>query len=257
MLYVGNRKSIQFFVVGQARQKFFAGLLSYCRRRSRRGAEYAVRCQNMSNSVEFCRSDGIVYPIAPTYNGVKGDIFLQNSTKKGENRVMSKSKKRILLIAGIILLVAATITACYFIFSNKEEDTGLVYEDNATVGDMPGVDIDERRKQLQEMLDESMIAFSINTSPVFLNGTSEGNLLIENPGNNAKLLKISIVINDTDEEVYSSNFLKPGTYIENAKLDKVLEKGTYDATAYFSAYKEDTGDYIGRTGAQLAITVQN
>ena len=170
---------------------------------------------------------------------------------------MSISKKKILLIAGIILLGAATVSICYFLFSNKEEKTGLVYEDNATVGDMPGIDMEQRRKELQNMLDESMIAFSINTSPVFLNGTSEGNLLIENPGNNAKLLKISIVVNDTNEEIYSSNFLKPGTYLENVKLDKVLEKGTYDATAYFSAYKEDTGDYIGRTGAQLAITVQN
>lgn len=107
------------------------------------------------------------------------------------------------------------------------------------------------------MLDRSMIAFSINTSPVFINGTSEGNLLIENPGNNAKLLKISIQINDTEEEVYTSNYLKPGTYIESAKLDKVLEKGTYDATAYFSAYEEETGEYIGKTGAQIAITVQN
>lgn len=169
---------------------------------------------------------------------------------------MSKSKKRVLIVAGIALLLAVTISVCYFIFT-KDSKTDLVYDDNATTGMMPGTDIDKRKEELQEMLDRSMIAFSINTSPVFINGTSEGNLLIENPGNNAKLLKISIQINDTEEEVYTSNYLKPGTYIESAKLDKVLEKGTYDATAYFSAYEEDTGEYIGKTGAQIAITVQN
>lgn len=169
---------------------------------------------------------------------------------------MSKSKKRVLIVAGIALLLAVTISVCYFIFT-KDSKTDLVYDDNATTGMMPGTDIDKRKEELQEMLDRSMIAFSINTSPVFINGTSEGNLLIENPGNNAKLLKISIQINDTEEEVYTSNYLKPGTYIESAKLDKVLEKGTYDATAYFSAYEEDTGKYIGKTGAQIAITVQN
>ena len=156
---------------------------------------------------------------------------------------MSKSKKRVLIVAGIALLLAVTISVCYFIFT-KNSKTDLVYDD-------------KRKEELQEMLDRSMIAFSINTSPVFINGTSEGNLLIENPGNNAKLLKISIQINDTEEEVYTSNYLKPGTYIESAKLDKVLEKGTYDATAYFSAYEEETGEYIGKTGAQIAITVQN
>ena len=82
-------------------------------------------------------------------------------------------------------------------------------------------------------------------------------LLIENPGNNAKLLKVSIIIDKTEEEIYASKYLKPGTYIENVKLDKVLEKGTYDATAYFLAYDEETTEYIGQTGAQITLTVQN
>jgi len=171
---------------------------------------------------------------------------------------MSKAKKRTLTITGILLLIALTVVICYFIFTkNAAARTDLLYDDNATAGIMPGIDIDARRAELQNILDRSMIAFSINTSPVFLDGTSEGNLLIENPGNNAKLLQISILVDDTEEEIYASKFLKPGTYIESAKLDKVLEKGTYNATAYFSAYDEDTGEYIGQTGAQIMITVQN
>ncbi|MEH2941403.1 hypothetical protein VSQ32_00670 [Lachnospiraceae bacterium KK002] len=169
---------------------------------------------------------------------------------------MSKGKKRALIIAAILLLLILTIVVCYFLFT-KEDDNDLLYDDNATAGILPGVDVDERRKELQNLLDRSMIAFSINTSPVFLNGTSEGNLLIENPGNNAKLLRVSILIDDTNEEIYASRYLKPGTYIENVKLDKVLEKGTYNATAYFLAYEEDSGEYIGQTGAQITITVQN
>lgn len=170
---------------------------------------------------------------------------------------MSKKKKRALLIAGILLLLALTVAICYFIFTKRNEKTELVFEDNATTGIMPGIDLDQRRAELQEILDRSMIAFSINTSPVFLDGTSEGNLLIENPGNNAKLLRIRILIDETEEEIYSTNFLKPGSYIESAKLDKVLEKGTYPATVYFSAYDEENGEYIGQTGAQIVITVQN
>lgn len=169
---------------------------------------------------------------------------------------MSKGKKRTLTVILILLLLLLTVGICYFLFTQKD-NKDLEYDDNATAGIMPGVDVDERRKELQNLLDRSMIAFSINTSPVFLNGTSEGNLLIENPGNNAKLVKVSLVINKTNEEVYASKYLKPGTYIENVKLDKVLKKGTYDATAYFSAYDEETTEYIGRTGAQITLTVQN
>lgn len=169
---------------------------------------------------------------------------------------MSKSKRTCLYIAGMCLMIAITAGVCWYLFHEKE-DTGLVFDDNATVGVLPGIDIDERRKQLQEEVDENMIAFSINTSPVFLNGTSKGNLLIENPGNNAKLLQVRIVADDTQEELYASGYLKPGTYIEDAKLDKVLEKGSYPATAYFLAYEQDSAEYIGQTGAQLTITVQN
>lgn len=169
---------------------------------------------------------------------------------------MSKRKKQLLSAAGGTLLVALTVLICYFVFT-KNEDLDLKYDDNATVGIMPGIDLDARRKELQDALDRSMIAYSINTSPVFLNGTSKGNLLIENPGNNAKLLRVSIKIDSTQEEIYSSEYLKPGTYIESVALDKVLEKGTYDATAYFLAYDETDGKYIGETGAQITITVQN
>ena len=169
---------------------------------------------------------------------------------------MSRRKKTGLDLAGMCLMMAVTAVICWYLFHKKEE-TGLVFDDNASVGVLPGIDIDERRKQLQEELDDSLIAFSINTSPVFLNGTAKGNLLIENPGNNAKLLRVSIIADDTQEELYSSGYLKPGTYIENAKLDKVLEKGSYPATAYFSAYDEATAKYIGQTGAQITVTVQN
>ena len=134
---------------------------------------------------------------------------------------MSKSKKRALTIILVLLLIAATVVICYYLFRKQQEPDPL-YDNNATIGVLPGIDIDERRKQLQDMLDKSVIAFSINTSPVFLNGTSEGNLLIENPGNNAKLLQVRILINDSEEEIYASKYIKPGSYIENVKLDKVL-----------------------------------
>lgn len=170
---------------------------------------------------------------------------------------MKMSKKVVLISTGALFLVAATIAVCFFLFYQQAAETSLTFEDNATAGIMPGIDIAERQKDLQNILDKNMIAFSINTTPVFLNGMAEGNLLIENPENNAKLIKVSIIINGTSEEVYSSNFIKPGTYIESAKLDKVLEKGTYDATAYFSAYEEETAKYIGQTGAGITLLVEN
>lgn len=120
---------------------------------------------------------------------------------------------------------------------------------------MPGVDIAQRQAELQEQLDEAMIAFSINTNPVFESGSSEGNLMLENPANNAKLLVVEIYVDETEELIYKSKAIPAGSYIESARLDKVLEPGDYAATAYFNAYREDDQSYIGRSGAAIKITV--
>lgn len=166
-------------------------------------------------------------------------------------------KKRMVLIALACLLLLA-VGGGIFLMTREEDaamDDSLQLDDNATMGVLPGIDMKERQAQLQEQLDEGMIAFSINTSPVFATGGSEGNLMLENPEHNAKLLVAEIYLDDTQELIYQSKAIPAGTYIENAMLDKVLEPGEYQATAYFKAYREDDRSFIGQAGAAIKITV--
>ena len=53
---------------------------------------------------------------------------------------MSKKKKRALMAIGILLLLLITIAVCYFLFT-REDTTDLQYDDNATAGILPGVDV--------------------------------------------------------------------------------------------------------------------
>jgi hypothetical protein len=165
-----------------------------------------------------------------------------------------KRKKQILIAALVVLLLAVAGVA-YLLLGQDTDGSGLELDDNATMGILPGIDIAQRQDELQQLLDESMIAFSINTSPVFATGSSEGNLMLENPANNAKLLMVEIYRDDTEELIYQSKALPVGSYIENVRLDKVLEPGEYAATAYFKAYHEEDGSYIGQAGAAILITV--
>ena len=165
-----------------------------------------------------------------------------------------KRKKQILIAALVVLLLAVAGVA-YLLLGQDTDGSGLELDDNATMGVLPGIDIAQRQDELQQLLDESMIAFSINTSPVFATGSSEGNLMLENPANNAKLLMVEIYRDDTEELIYQSKALPVGSYIENVRLDKVLEPGEYAATAYFKAYHEEDGSYIGQAGAAILITV--
>ena len=165
--------------------------------------------------------------------------------------VQSKWKKRLLPACAVCALLAAAIV----FFANRNLGDSLELADNATMGVLPGVDLAQRQAELQQLLDESMISFSINTSPVFETGGAEGNLMLENPANNAKLLVVAIYINDTQELIYQSKALPAGSYIENTRLDKLLEPGSYEATAYFKAYRESDHSYIGQVGADLTLSV--
>ena len=170
-----------------------------------------------------------------------------------DSKVQSKRKKKLLLIA--IPCALALAAGAWFFLTNQDKGDSLELADNATIGIMPGIDIAQRQAELQQQLDEGMVAFSINTSPVFETGASEGNLMLENPANNAKLLVVEIYIDETQELIYKSKAIPTGAYIENDALDKVLEPGEYAATALFKAYREDDQSYIGQTGAALDITV--
>lgn len=165
----------------------------------------------------------------------------------------TKRKKWLLPVcAGALALLLA---AGVYLYTRRGPDEGLELADNATMGVLPGIDLEQRQAELQQLLDESMIAFSINTSPVFASGGSEGNLMLENPANNAKLLVVEIYRDDTGELLYQSKALPVGSYIENAALDKVLDPGEYAATAYFKGYREDDHSYIGQAGAAINISV--
>ena len=168
-----------------------------------------------------------------------------------KSAIQSTWKKRLLPVCAICVLLAAAV----LLFTSRNPDDSLELADNATMGILPGVDLEQRQAELQQMLDESMISFSINTSPVFETGGAEGNLMLENPANNAKLLVVEIYIDDTQELIYQSKALPAGSYIENTKLDKLLEPGSYDATAYFKAYREADHSYIGQVGADLTLSI--
>lgn len=161
----------------------------------------------------------------------------------------------VLLLGAIVVLVGIIIGLAQSRAEPAAEATGLELETNVTIGILPGVDLAQRQKELQTQLDDSQIAFSVNTNPVFDTGKSEGNLLLENPANNAKLLTAEIVLTETGEVVYQSKALVPGSYLEKIRLEKNLPKGSYPATVYLKAYREDTQKLIGQTGAAITLAV--
>ena len=178
--------------------------------------------------------------------------------KENTNRNILIAVAAILLVIIIILL----LHSCD-VFGTKEPEaevresvhSGIAYDSAAVEGGWSEADIDSIVGGLNEKVEEGLINISMNTSPFFLNGSSEGNLMIVNETINRYPQVVEIVRNDTNEQIYKSGAIPVGSKIETAKLNTVLSAGKYECTALFYNVNPETGEYLGCAGAIIEITV--
>ena len=169
------------------------------------------------------------------------------------------TKRRVLeLIAAVLLLIVIFL----LLYANRmvesqngeslSERAALLYDSDATRGGWEEADATD----LDGKVEAGMMNISMNTVPVFADGTSEGNLMIVNEEVNRYPQVVEIVRNDTGETVYASGAIPVGSKIEAAKLRKELPAGKYDCTALFYNVDPDTGVKLGCAGASITITIR-
>lgn len=134
---------------------------------------------------------------------------------------------------------------------------GIQMDENAQQGGLTLKSQDEIQAELNQKVEEGMINISMNTSPVFANGTAKGDLLIVNSERNNYPQVVYIVLKDTQEEIYRSGAIPVGSKIEYAPLDVDLDPGIYDCVAYFNNVDVVSGAYLGTAGAEIQLTVQS
>ena len=156
-----------------------------------------------------------------------------------------------IVAALLLLLIAAAIALFVWLTTPNPDRDGLQPDPNVRVGSLSGDFAD-----LDKIVDEGMLTFSIYATPSFPDGASPGNLMIENAEINNNRFTVAIYRADTGEKVYESGYLDPGQYIEEAPLDVDLEPGKYPCTAQFSTYKLSDGTPIGQAAAEITVYVQ-
>lgn len=113
---------------------------------------------------------------------------------------------------------------------------------------------EEIQKALNEIVEEGMFRISIASTIIGIeNGEAE--MRIENNMTNRYIMQVSIYLDETGEEIYATDLIDPGYYIQSAPFDKQLEPGEYEATAIFTALYPDTEEIVGTAGAQVRIIV--
>ena len=163
----------------------------------------------------------------------------------------------LVLCTAAVFCIAVVLAAGYWIHTRSQpaqaEIPRLQAEGNVKTGTLN--DPEGRQRELDAIVEEGMVAFSINATPYLKDGASMANLLIENPPGNGNRFTVSIRRDDTGEEIYRSGYIEPEQYIDEALLDVVLPKGEYACTASFDTYRLDEDTYIGRAAAKIILYV--
>ena len=167
------------------------------------------------------------------------------------------TKKNIYTLKRIIILGIIIAIASFVIININKKDKANVKGGIISEGIISGYTEDEIKEILQRKADESTFSFEINSRPIFKDGESEGNLRIANPPYNKYSIEVEIRLDYNNQLVFESGEIPPYHYIENAKLNKKLKAGQYDATATISAFDSETGDFKGKSTAKLVIKVES
>ena len=177
--------------------------------------------------------------------------------RKKEDTGKKRRFTKLVLVLGMFCM-AGTAAGVYLSQNRpQEKPAGLVYESNVVMGNSPGKTPEEIQRELDSVVEEGMLAMSMNATP---SGRVSGvdrtvNWLIENPSNQGKLIRVEITRDDTGEKIYETGAIPPGSYVEAAPPDVVMEAGDYDCTAVFLAYQEEDEKYVGQAAVKIKLTL--
>ena len=166
-----------------------------------------------------------------------------------------KSKKKVIVLA--VVLAAVVIAGLLIWRSCGAQESTFAFDDLAKNGFLEGRSQEDIQRLVNEQVEKGMFNISINSAITFENGTAEGNMSIENIPGNQYYMVVRLVLDDTGGTVYESGGIKPGQFIEKAPLSVSLAKGTYPATAVFTAVDPDSLKEIGRVQAEVTLQVLN
>ncbi len=153
-----------------------------------------------------------------------------------------------MIIAAIAIILALVFAVFMFMNSTQASNRG------GAAGQLEGKTPQEIQAELDKVVGEGMFNISIASAVEFADGTSEGEVKIENSPANRYLMQVDMMLED-GTVIYESPILEPNYHIQTAKLSEDLDPGTYEVTAVFYALDPNTEQEVGQAAAQVTITV--
>ena len=153
-----------------------------------------------------------------------------------EEEKKRKSKKPLIIIIIVILVIAAAGAVLYFNWGNwfgnnpaQDTNSDFVIDPNAGDGSAP-TEAPQKAESIQ-IPGYPSITITANTPNV--------TMALLNPEGNPCYFKFEIVLKDTDETIYESQFVPPGKTITDVTLTHGLSEGEHPATIKISTVALD------------------
>lgn len=97
----------------------------------------------------------------------------------------------------------------------------------------------------------------VNAEVTVDEATGRANVMLGNPKENTRLCRITLVLDETGEILYTTPVLNPGERIAYAELEmsgfENSEKNEYPATAFIDIINQETGETIGTVQAGVLL----
>lgn len=178
---------------------------------------------------------------------------MQKGTKEGNFNLKNIESNQYIVVADIVRKLNVSVNTANLDFKFREkskkdytEEEQKAYNETKTIAYIELKDYkDNEKEKLKEeikklllnelgLMGEEEIYFDLNALPI----NNTGNIYVEHL-------------------IYRSKGIPIGSEIATTKLDYPLEKGQHNCRVYYNAFDPETGENIGKCGAEMIITVKN
>jgi FtsZ-interacting cell division protein ZipA len=147
---------------------------------------------------------------------------------------------------------------------NIEEETttmSSITNDNASKSVSVSIEDESTTKKMQEAqtkstttIQQASISIPGVKSMKISKDSKTASVDLYNPSKNNCYFEISIILKDSNKQIYKSNLVRPGQHIYQIDLSQTLPKGEYTAILHYDTYAMDD-NYTELNGANIEFTL--
>jgi hypothetical protein len=171
------------------------------------------------------------------------------------NSTKGMSTQKMVLLLGSLVILATTIITIVILTRPKPQAQLPVSntENNLVVNESNVAEIQEN---FNKTISSGMVETDMNTTWTFPDGKSAStDAVMGNSGNNQNAFWFEVILNETNEVVYTSSLLPVGSSVKDIFLSKNLEKGTYNADVRIHLVDEDNNPLDSNLGFNVTLVI--